>query len=278
MSSTPSPIVIERADDPRLEAFRAVRDRDLIARKGTDLRGGRFLAESPLVVDRILAHTSCVESLLCDVTRAAHYAPIAGELPVFSATHELMNAITGFEFHRGVIASCRRPDPVLLTLDRVMPTHRDALTVLLIDGINNIDNIGQLYRNAAAFGVDVVVLSPDCHDHLYRKTVRVSMGYSAALPTVVSQDWAADLTRLREEFGLFLVAADAGGASVSLESVMPHPRVGIIMGNEFNGISAASRAAAHAIVRIRMAEGIDSLNVATASSICLHRLSASVLR
>ncbi len=277
MSSTPNPIIIDDAADPRLEVFRAVRDRDLKARLGSDTRGGRFLAESPLVVERILTRTTVVESLLCDEMHALRYAQISGGTPVYAATRETLDAVTGYQFHRGVIASCRRPDPSTMTLDRVMPSGRDPLTVLLLDGINNIDNMGQLYRNAAAFGVGVVVLSPDCHDHLYRKTVRVSIGYSATLPTVISQDWSSDLSRLRDEFGLSLVGADAGAASVSISSVPPCPRVGVIMGNEFNGIGAIARSHVHAIVRIPMAEGVDSLNVATASSICLHRLSSAKL-
>lgn len=278
MHSAAAPILVEHADDPRLDAFRAVRDRDLLAREGKDPRAGRFLAESPLVVDRILARTPCVEALLSDEIHAAHFAAISSNAPVYMGSRALIDAVTGFPFHRGVIACCRRPDPATLTLDRVMPTHRGSLTVLLIDGVNNIDNMGQLYRNAAAFGVDLVVLSPNCHDHLYRKILRVSIGYSATIPTVMSSDWEADLIRLRDEFGLMLVAADAGDDSVSLESVTPSPRMGIIMGNEFDGISAAARRTAHAIVRIRMSEGVDSLNVATASAICLHRLNAAQLR
>ncbi len=277
MSSTLAPIAIACADDPRLEVFRAVRDRDLKARLGTDTRAGRFLAESPIVVERILSRTTSVESLLCDDAHAQRYAQISRETPVYSASRAILDAVTGYQFHRGVIASCRRPDVATLTLDRVMPTTRLPITMLLLDGINNIDNMGQLYRNAAAFGVGVVVLSPDCHDHLYRKTVRVSIGYSATLPTVISRDWASDLGRLRDEFGIFLVGADAGATSVSIECVPPSPRVGVVMGNEFNGLSVLARSAVHALVRIPMAAGVDSLNVATASSICLHRLGSASL-
>ena len=152
-------------------------------------------------------------------------------------------------------------------------SRREALTLLVCENITNIDNIGFLFRNAAAFGVDAVLLSPRCHDPLYRKSLRVSIGHALTVPFVRSTDWTAQLDRLRREWGVTLIAAALDPRAEDLDAVARPGRVGLVVGQEFEGISPETLDRCDHIVRIPMAPGVDSLNVAVAAAVCLHRFS-----
>ncbi|MFN9126286.1 MAG: TrmH family RNA methyltransferase, partial [bacterium] len=145
-------------------------------------------------------------------------------------------------------------------------------TVLVAEGITNIDNIGQLFRIAAAFAVDAVLLSPDCHDPLYRKSLRVSTGNALKVPAIRARAWPADLAAFCARFDLTLVAT-AIQSSVPLASIGHPPRVALVVGHESEGVTPAVRALAKHVVRIPMAKGVDSLNVAVSAAIALDRLS-----
>jgi tRNA G18 (ribose-2'-O)-methylase SpoU len=145
-------------------------------------------------------------------------------------------------------------------------------TVLVAEGITNIDNIGQLFRIAAAFAVDAVLLSPDCHDPLYRKSLRVSTGNALKVPAIRARAWPDDLAALCARFDLTLVAT-AIQSSVPLASIGHPPRVALVVGHESEGVTPAVRALAKHVVRIPMAKGVDSLNVAVSAAIALDRLS-----
>ena len=150
-------------------------------------------------------------------------------------------------------------------------------TVLVCESIRNIDNIGSLFRVAAAFGVDAVVLSPDCHDPLYRKSLRVSIGHALSIPWARSEDWAGDLDRLRTRHDLHLIGASVGDGSTLPEAVPTdyRNRIGLVMGSEFDGLGSESTSGCDALVRIAMAEGVDSLNVAVAAAVLLDRFSTA---
>ena len=149
--------------------------------------------------------------------------------------------------------------------------------MLVVESIRNIDNIGMLFRVAAAFGVDAVVLSPDCHDPLYRKSLRVSIGHALSIPFARSDDWKSDIESLRSRFGLHLIGASVGDGS-TLPDATPravHDRVALIMGSEFDGLGPDATATCDALVRIAMAAGVDSLNVGVAAAVLLDRFSTA---
>jgi tRNA G18 (ribose-2'-O)-methylase SpoU len=160
----------------------------------------------------------------------------------------------------------------------VIPDRDRPATVLVCESIRNIDNIGALFRVAAAFGVDAVVLSPDCHDPLYRKSLRVSIGHALSIPFARSRDWTADLAALGDRHGLLRIGASVGDGSIRVDAVPEDDRqrrVAIVMGSEFEGLSAESTSGCDALVRIAMAPGVDSLNVAVAAAVLLDRFSTA---
>jgi len=278
-------IAIERADDPRLEDYRDIRDRDA---QGAEARPGLFIGEQFLIVEKMLARPAMTKSVLIAPQHLARFEErfevVRGKresklnsfaFPLFVAAPAIMEKVAGFAIHRGVLAVGFRPSPDSLTIDRAVPDRGGSgpLTVLLCESIRNIDNIGSLFRNAAAFAVDVVVLSPDCHDPLYRKSIRVSIGHVLSMPWARSTNWPRDLDRLKREWNLTLIAAAARSDAVTIDAIAPPQRVGIVVGSEFDGLSSDSRTRCDHIARIPMAAGVDSLNVATAAAVMLHHFS-----
>ena len=147
--------------------------------------------------------------------------------------------------------------------------------MLVLESIRNIDNIGMLFRVAAAFGVDGVILSPDCHDPLYRKSLRVSIGHALGIPFARCSDAARDLKRLVDDHDIQLIGASVGEGAMAPEMLENRSRIGLVMGSEFDGISDATAAICDGLVRIRMAAGVDSLNVSVAAAVLLDRFSSA---
>ena len=269
-------------EDPRLEPFRRVRDRDAL---GPDGRPGLFVGESPLVIEAMLRAPS-VETIavlaserqrgraveLIESSRSAGAVAVAPALLL--APDEVLNAVVGFDIHRGFLAVGRRP-AARSVREVVPPVPRDSL-LLVVEEINNIDNIGQLFRNAAAFGCDAVLLSPGCHDPLYRKSLRVSCGHALRVPFARSDSWDADLRWLVSEAGFALLGMTGGGelalrdAAAALRDAGTR-RVAVLVGAEFSGLRPGTLAACSHRVRIPMAEGVDSLNVGVAAGVVLSR-------
>ncbi len=272
MPGLPNVLEVSDIDDPRLDDYRDIRDRELMGPGGFP---GLFVAEQALVVERMLRRPGAAKSVLLAPGHLDRIAPIApANVPVYVAELPVLRRVAGFNIHRGVLgigwrSAIERPD-----LDAAVPRD-DGVTVLACEDITNLDNIGMLFRNAAAFGVDAVVLSPRCHDPLYRKSLRVSIGHVLNVPFVRSRDWPRDLDRLRSEWRLTLIGAAVGDGAADLETVARPPRVGLVVGQEYEGLSAATLARCDRIVRIPMAHGIDSLNVAIAAAVCLHRFSTA---
>jgi tRNA G18 (ribose-2'-O)-methylase SpoU len=257
-------------DDPALEDYRDIRDRQL---RGRDGYPGLFVGEQPLVVERMLGVPGATKSVLLGPTWVDRIAPqVPPEVPVYVAPVEIMKRIAGFNIHRGVLAVGFRPAVERRGLDPDL-RRRETLTLLVCENITNIDNIGFLFRNAAAFGADAVLLSPRCHDPLYRKSLRVSIGHALTVPFVRSSDWPAELDRLRAEWGVTLIAAALDPRAVDLDAISRPVRVGLVVGQEYEGISPDTLDRCDHIVRIPMAPGVDSLNVAVAAAVCLHRFS-----
>ncbi|MCZ6445349.1 MAG: RNA methyltransferase [Planctomycetota bacterium] len=267
-----APNVFEVIDlaDPRLADYRDIRDRGLLGRDGLP---GLFVGEQPLIVQRMLSMPGVTKSVLVVRTWADRIAPLAPpEVPVYIAPLDLMRHGAGFTVHRGVLAVGYRS---AIERSDLASALRPAgpLTVLLCENITNIDNIGLLFRNAAAFGVDAVALSPRCHDPLYRKALRVSIGHALTVPFVRCRDWPGDLGRLKARWNLTLIAAALDERAIDLRLVDRPERVGLVVGEEFHGLSPTTVDHCDHIVKVPMAPGVDSLNVAVAAAVCLHRFS-----
>lgn len=261
-------------DDPRLAAYRAVRERDL---RGDRAREGRFVGEQRLIVERMLALPGVTESVLCLPSLAAGLAPLVpAGVPLYMAEKPVMAAIAGFPIHRGVLAIGRRPSADRLVLDAAVPRRPGPLSVLACEDITHPDNVGMLFRTAAAFGVDAVLLTPGSHDPLYRRAIRMSIGHVLGMPWAWATSWPDELDRLAAEWGMARIGAATGGGAVALDDAPRPERLVLVVGTESHGLSLGARARLDLAVRIPMAPGIDSLNVSVAAAVCLHRLAPGV--
>ncbi|MHC4108548.1 MAG: TrmH family RNA methyltransferase [Planctomycetota bacterium] len=270
MSRPPNVIHVNDIDDPRLADYRQIRDRELRERNQL---GSLFIGEQPLVVERMLQTPGVTKSVLLSTTWVGRLAPHAAPpVPVYVAALPVMRLVAGFNIHRGVLAVGYRAAVERAGLDDLITEDERPLTLLLCQEIANIDNIGFLFRNAAAFGVDGVVLSPRCHDPLYRKSLRVSIGHALTVPFVRSTDWAGDLAQLKRH-GFTLIAAATAPTAVDIEAIPQPHRVALIVGHEFHGLPTATLDQCDHVVKVLMAPGVDSLNVAVAAAVCLNRLS-----
>lgn len=259
---------IDDPDDPRLAPYRAVRERDLVGRDRL------FVAEGRVVLEKaIAAMPQALESVLVAEHRLDSLADLLAGLPattpVYAAGQAAMDAVVGFPIHRGILAVGRRPEHDAGVLLAGLPDR--ALVVGLV-GIANHDNMGGVFRNAAAFGANAVLLDETCCDPLYRKAIRVSVG--AALTTPFARvGGAAALVEALTGAGFDVVALSPRG-EVELSDLSAGPRVAALFGAEGPGLPESLLARTRT-VRIAMAGGFDSLNVATTSGIVLHGLNAA---
>lgn len=292
-AAVPGPLVrVEDPDDPRLDLYRNLTDPADRARLEADR--SVFVVEGRLAVERLLASAYSMRSLLVD----DHQVSAAGDLvsatrargvPVFVGSRAAVADTVGFALHRGVVAVADRPSPpradrLLTDIARTAGTTGTPQVVAVLEGLNDHENIGALYRNAAAFGVAGVLLDPTCADPLYRRSIRVSVGHVLHVPTARSVPWPDGLHQVRSAG--FLVAAlaprpasDCGVPGVGLVelkasmSSSEHPAgVAVLLGAEGPGLTPAALAASDVVVSIPMADGVDSLNVATAAAVAFHAL------
>ncbi|WP_091945542.1 TrmH family RNA methyltransferase [Methylorubrum salsuginis] len=266
----PAPISLDDPEDPRLAPYRAMRERDLVGRQG------RFIVEGEVTLRLLFSGGARfrAESVLLAPERWPGLAPFLrdDDLPVYLAGKDVMSAVTGFPIHRGVLAvGLRGADPAP---DALIPPAPAPALVLGLVGLTNHDNVGGLFRNAAAFGADAVLLDAETCDPLYRKAIRVSAGAALTVPFARAPSGTA-LIDLAERHGLTPLALTPGGAE-TLEALEPPPRALLLLGTEGPGLPESVMARARRI-RIAMAPGFDSLNVATAGAIALHRLAAERL-
>jgi tRNA G18 (ribose-2'-O)-methylase SpoU len=265
---SPPRFEVSDARDPRLADYRALKERHLNA------EGGRFVAESERVVLRLLASHLPVHSVLVTATRAsAVEAALTGatgrlpraSMPLYVASQPVLDAIAGFHVHRGCLAIGERPAAL------TVPASARGLVVL--EDLVDVDNLGAIARNAAAFGADALVLSPRCADPFYRKAIRVSLGAVFDLPVVRLPTWPDDLDALRQ-LGFSLVAAVLAPDATPLPRFTPPPRWALLLGAEGPGLSpgAVLRCDHKVTIPMSTSTGADSLNVATAAAVMLYAL------
>ena len=229
---------------------------------------GLFVAEGRLVVRRLIDQRHwAIDSIL--LTQPAADALVdmlpKTDAPIYVASQEVMNEIAGFNIHRGCLALVRRP--ATPTLDRIAagPLSR----VLVLEGVNNPDNVGGLFRSAAAFGVELVVLGPNSGDPLYRKAIRTSMGATLSVPFVRAPQWPGVIADLRTD-GFTVIALTPGLAAEPLEDVRQVSKLALLVGSEGSGLTPEALKAATLLARIPMTPDVDSLNVTTAASIAMY--------
>ncbi|MDO8835583.1 MAG: RNA methyltransferase [Vicinamibacterales bacterium] len=258
---------VQQADDPRIADYRGVPDPVLLRERGV------FVAEGRLVVRTLLAASRCeVASLLVTPQGLEALGDlVAGrpELRVFVAGPDVLAGIVGFNVHRGCLAVGRRPAPVSV-VDTLRAASGRSLIVVL-EQVGNADNVGAIFRNARAFGAGCVLLSPGCCDPLYRKAIRVSIGASLRVPFAEVGTWPEGLEAVRAA-GYELVALTPHGVTDELlEFAAARPRrVALLVGHDGDGLTAGAIARADRRVRIGMARGVDSVNVAAAAAIAMY--------
>jgi len=279
-SDTPTPGPVEPVDsgDPRLDPFRSLRDPELV-RAGEG--AGWFIGEQLLVLERMLARPGTTISILAsprmaDRARALRDASADPSPPLLVADDDVLESIVGFDLHRGLLALGRRPDDGLARIEARLAEPRGErkrpVALLACEEIRNIDNIGLLFRNAAAFGIDGVLLSPGCHDPLYRKSLRVSIGHAIDLPFTRLSPWPDALEALCRRFDVDLLGAALDPEATPLGQVSARARIALLVGSEFPGLTRGAKSVCDELVRIPMAADVDSLNVGVASAVCLARL------
>jgi tRNA G18 (ribose-2'-O)-methylase SpoU len=250
-------------DDGRLADYRDLQDRRL----GPE--SGRFIAESEMVVRKLLASGLKIRSLLLTAPRLAALettlAACEENLPVFLVPQTVMDGIAGFHVHRGCLAIAERPPAPAIP--------PQARTVVVLVDLVDVDNLGAIARNAAAFGADAILLSPRSADPFYRKAVRTSAGAVFSLPIVRATAWPDDLLTLRAQ-GFSLLAAVLADDALPLATFSPSERIAILFGSEGPGLDPALQRLCDHRLTIPMAKtpGVDSLNVASASAVFLYHL------
>jgi tRNA G18 (ribose-2'-O)-methylase SpoU len=255
----PPIISIEDPADPRIDGYRDVKDRDLTGRDGL------FMAEGRVVLERLFESRLCGTVSVLTTARRLEALDVSGlgeDVPVYVVPQAVMDATAGFAIHRGYLALGRYAPAE--PLDQVL--GRPRLRLMALSAIANVDNIGGLMRNAAAFGIDAVLLDGDCCDPLYRKAIRVSVGGVFKAPHYR----VADLVGALESHDVAAYALSPAG-TVTLDALRPAERSAFIFGAEGPGLADAIMAACTS-VRIDMHGGFDSLNVATTGGIVLYHM------
>ena len=262
-------IEINSLSHPGVELFSTLTEAQL--RKQMEPEKGIFIAESPKVIRVALDAGYEPLALLCEQKHiagdAADIVGRCGDIPIYTGDRDLLAALTGYTLTRGVLCAMRRP-----ILRRVDDVCRGARRVVVIDGVVDTTNIGAIFRSAAALGIDAVLLTPSSCDPLNRRAVRVSMGSVFLVPWT----WLdAPVDSLKERgFRTAAMALSDNSVSIDDESLVNEERLAIIMGTEGDGLAQSVIDAADYVVRIPMAHGVDSLNVAAASAVAFWQLRA----
>lgn len=267
------PETITDPADPRLRDYVGLTD--VALRRVLEPEGGLYLAESEKVIRRSLAAGHRPRSLLMSPRWLDDLADVVATceqdgVPVYVGDPEVVEGITGFNLHRGALASMHRSE-----LPTVAEVCRDARRLLVLEDLVDHTNVGAVFRSAAALGVDAVLVTPRCADPLYRRSVRVSMGTVFQVPWTRLDQWPADVGVL-QELGLVVAALALADDAVSLDDLAADPpdRLALVVGTEGDGLSRRTLAQADLTVTIPMRGGVDSLNAAAASAVAAWALRA----
>ncbi|MET9322194.1 RNA methyltransferase [Streptomyces sp. NPDC003038] len=259
-------ITIEDPDDPRLRDYTGLTDVEL--RRRREPAEGLFIAEGEKVIRRAKDAGYEMRSMLLSAKWVDVMRDVIDELPapVYAVSPELAERVTGYHVHRGALASMQRKP--LPTAEELLGSAR---RVVIMEAVNDHTNIGAIFRSAAALGMDAVLLSPDCADPLYRRSVKVSMGAVFSVPYARLDAWPKGLDSVREA-GFKLLALTPHEKASPIDVAAPHSleRVALMLGAEGDGLSTQALVASDEWVRIPMAHGVDSLNVGAAAAVAFY--------
>ncbi|GGQ23934.1 TrmH family RNA methyltransferase [Streptomyces roseolilacinus] len=263
-------LTVNDPDDPRLHDYTGLTDVEL--RRRREPEEGLFIAEGEKVIRRALHAGYGMRSMLLSAKWVDAMRDVIDGVPapVYVVEPDLAERVTGYHVHRGALASMRR-EPLPAARDLLATARR----VAVMESVNDHTNIGAIFRSAAALGMDAVLLSPDCADPLYRRSVKVSMGAVFSVPYARLDSWPHDLGAVREA-GFRLLALTPDATATALDEEAPHrlERVALMLGAEGEGLSARALRAADARVRIPMSHGVDSLNVGAAAAVAFYAVTA----
>ena len=260
--------LIENYEDPELDVYARLTEAQLLNR--FEPKKGMFIAESPKVIQRALDAGCVPVSLLVERSHCNEEAQQAilrcGDVPVYTASMDILTRLTGFQLTRGMLCAMRRPS--LPDLETVLA---GTTRVVVLEDVMNPTNMGAIFRSAAALGMDAVLLTPACTDPLYRRSARVSMGTVFQVPwTYLDRDWISTL----RSYGFRTAAMALTDDSVSIDypALKQEPRLAVVLGTEGDGLAAKTIADCDYTVKIPMGHGVDSLNVAAASAVAFWEL------
>jgi tRNA G18 (ribose-2'-O)-methylase SpoU len=268
-SRAPNFVAIREPDDPRLAPYRSLKGKELE-------KDGIFIAEGEKVVKCMVDSSCLIASCLISRETISRYksliAAIAKKgIPIFVANNELIEDIIGFRFHKGIMAVGYCPKK--RTISGALKTFKRPLFLVALNAINDPQNVGLIARNAAAFGVQALIVDNATYDPYYRKAVRVSMGTIFRLPVYYEDDLGSSLIQLKKKYNTRIIATTPGRGTSDIAKVKLSGNICFVFGNEDKGISRRVLSVADAKVRIPILKAVDSLNVASAGAICLYEAS-----
>lgn len=260
---------------PELDVYARLTEAQLLNR--FEPKKGQFIAESPKVIERAL-DAGCVPlSILVEkkhiTGEAKSVIARCGDIPVYTAEMDILTNLTGYQLTRGLLCAMLRP-----TLPTLGEICKDARRIVVLESVMNPTNVGAIFRSAAALGMDAVVLTPGCTNPLYRRSARVSMGTVFQIPwTILSEDmsqWPDPGMQQLRDLGFKTVAMALTDDSISIDDprLAAEEKLAIILGTEGDGLACSTIADCDYTVRIPMAHGVDSLNVAAASAVACWQL------
>jgi tRNA G18 (ribose-2'-O)-methylase SpoU len=253
-------IRVDDPDDPRLVDYIGLTDAAL-------RRNDIFMVEGALAIRHLIASNFTMRSALVAPNRVDELGDV--DVPVYVADLSVMQKVAGFNIHRGMLASAERPAPTPMA--DVMST---STRLAILEGINDHENLGVIFRNAAGLGMHGVLLCPRCCDPLYRRSIRVSTGHILRMPFATVDPWPHALDAIRAAgFTVLALTPDASAVAIEDVELDADAKVAVLLGAEGNGLSDAALATAHIRVRIPMGDGVDSLNVGSAAAIAFHAVS-----
>ena len=261
--------IIQDPNDPRLEAYRSLKGKKLE-------RDGIFIAEGEKVVKSMVESGCRIASCLTASGAIARYRSLLSIIAkkgasVYVASDELIENIIGFRFHKGIMAVGYCPKK--LTISDALKASKRPLFLVALNAINDPQNVGLIARNAAAFGVGALIVDNATYDPYYRKAIRVSMGTIFRLPVSYEDDLRASLILLKKKYGIRIIVATPGKGTTDIAKVKLSGDICFVLGNEDKGVSRGILNIADAKVCIPIQKTVDSLNVASASAVCLYEAS-----
>lgn len=258
-------VAIDDLDDPRIAVYRALKLSNQT--RGLD----QFVVEGERLVARLLGSRFPVVSVLATDRHLARLSTeVPADVPIYVLPHGRIDQLVGFRFHRGVLACGRRR--AWPPLREIAAVGTRALTLVICPKLSNPENLGTIARIADVFGVDAILAGPECPDSFSRRVLRVSMGSVLRIPVVVASSPAAALDQLTGELAVELFAAVPDRAALPFDQVPRPRRLGLVLGEEDQGIDPFWLDRCHRLVTIPMREGAGSLNVAVAAGILLQEL------